>query len=157
MADQTVVSRPGEGEALWVLGGLYEILVSSDETGNALTVIQFTIPEGAGPPPHVHDSAEMVRVLEGSARFHADGETFEAGPGTTLYFAAGVEETFEPIGQVKLMTTYAPGGMDRLFGEFGERAERREVPPPMEGPPDIERLIALGEKYGLQLRLPAPT
>ena len=157
MAAKTAVSRQGEGDALWMLGGLYEVKVTSDETGDALTAIQFTIPEGGGPPPHVHNCTELVYVAEGRARFHADGETFEAGPGTLLHFPAGTEETFEPIGQVKLVTVYAPGGMDRFFKEYGEPAERREVPPPMEGPPDLERLNAIAEKHGLELRVHAQT
>jgi hypothetical protein len=32
-----------------MLGGLYDIRVSSDETDGAMAVIEFTIPEGAGP------------------------------------------------------------------------------------------------------------
>src|SRR5919109_572340 len=104
MAANTVVRGPGESDALWLLGGLYEIKVSSEDTDNACTVIQFTIPDGSGPPPHVHNCDELVYVLEGKARFHADGETFEAGSGTVVNFPQGTEETFEPIGHVKLLT-----------------------------------------------------
>lgn len=155
MAEQTTVRQPGESDALWLLGGLYEIKVTADETGGAMSVIEFTIPEGAGPPPHVHNCDELVHVVEGRARFHANGQTIEAGPGAILYFPQGVEETFEPIGQVKLMTVYSPGGMDRFFKEFGEPAERLEAPPPMEGPPDLERLGAIAAKHGLDIRVPA--
>jgi len=119
MAAKTAVRQADESDALWMLGGLYEIKVSSEDTGDAMSVIQFTIPEGSGPPPHVHNCAELVYVVEGKARFHVAGETIEAGPGAVLHFPEGTEETFEPIGQVKLVIVYTPGGMDRFFKEAG--------------------------------------
>lgn len=157
MAGKTVARSAGESDAIWLLGGLYEIKVSSDDSGGTMTVMQFTIPPNAGPPPHVHNCAELVCVVEGRVRFHADGETFDAGPGSTVHFPEGTEETFEPLGEtpVKLFTIYAPGGIDRFFKEAGEPAERREVPPAPEAPPDLERLGAIAEKYGLELRVPA--
>jgi quercetin dioxygenase-like cupin family protein len=157
MAAETVVRHEGESDAIWMLGGLYEIKVTSDETGGAMSVMQMTIPPNAGPPPHVHDHAELVHVLEGKVRFHSESESFEAGPGSMVHFPAGVEETFEPVGDapVKLMLVYAPGGIDRFFKEAGEPAERREVPPQPDSPPDLERLGAIAKKYGLELRVPA--
>ena len=157
MTAKTVTRDSNESDARWMLGGLYEIKVSSDETGGAMTAIQFTIPANAGPPPHVHNCAELMYVLEGRARFHADGETFEAGPGSIVHFPEGTEETFEPIGEtpLRLLGVYAPGGIDRFFKEAGEPAQRREVPPASEGPPDLERLGAIADKHGLELRVPA--
>ena len=157
MTAKTAVRQAGESDALWMLGGLYEIKLSSDDTGGAMSVIEFTIPEGNGPPPHVHNCAEAIYVLEGNVRFHADGQSFEAGPGTIVHFPEGTEETFEPIGEVKLLAIYAPGGMDRFFKEAAEPAQRREVPPPSDSPRDLERLGAIAERHGLELRVPAQT
>jgi mannose-6-phosphate isomerase-like protein (cupin superfamily) len=156
MTAKTVTRDSSESDARWMLGGLYEIKVSSDETGGAMTAIEFTIPANAGPPPHVHNCAELMYVLEGRARFHADGETFEAGPGSIVHFPEGTEETFEPIGEtpLRMLGVYAPGGIDRFFKEAGEPAQRREVPPASEAPPDLERLGAIAEKHGLELRVP---
>ena len=152
----TVVRNDGEGDAYWVLGGLYEVKVSSDESNGSVTVMEFTIPEGAGPPPHIHDGDETVRVLEGSARFHVGDDTVELGPGAVLHFPAGTQETFEPVGRVKVLVAYTPGGIDKFFAEAGEPAQAREIPPPMEAPPDFERLAGLGAKHGLQLIGPPP-
>jgi hypothetical protein len=52
---------------------------------------------------------------------------------------------------------YTPGGMDKFFAEAGEPAQRRAVPPPSDAPPDIERLGAIAQKHGLQLKVPAQT
>jgi len=158
MAGTTVARNAGDSTALWMLGGLYEIRVSSDDTGGAMTAMEFTIPPGAGPPPHVHDAAELVYVLEGSVRFYGEGKTFEAGPGSIVHFPAGVEETFEPMGgPVRLLAIYTPGGMDRFFAEAGEPAERHAIPPEPSAPPDLERLSAIAEKHGLELRVPVET
>ena len=63
MSEKPVVRNSGSGDAYWMLGGLYEVLLSSDDTNGASTIIQFTIPEGAGPPPHVHNCNEDVYAV----------------------------------------------------------------------------------------------
>jgi quercetin dioxygenase-like cupin family protein len=159
VADKAVVRRPGEGEAIWMLNSLYEVRASSDETGGQLSAMELTIPAGMGPPPHVHEGGESVYVLEGQVRYHIAGETHEGGPGTFFYVPAGTEENFEPAdgNTVRLLVIYTPGGMDKFFSEAGEPAQRREVPPPSDAPPDLERLGAIAEKHGLQLKVPAQT
>ena len=156
MAAKTVVLGPDEGTALWMLDGLYEVKATGDETGGAMTVMQMTIPPGAGPPPHTHSGAEAVYVLEGSVRFHIGDETVEAEPGSFLHFPAGTLETFDPTGDgpVRLLIIYTPGGVDEMFVELGEPAAVREVPPRSESPPDIERLVAITARYGVDMHLP---
>lgn len=150
---KTISRQPREGDAYWVLGGLYEVKASSEETAGASTVVQMTVPVGGGPPPHTHPGSESVYVLEGSGRFRVGDETFDAEPGSYFYFPAGTVETFEPATTMKLLVTYEPGGIDRFFAEFGEPAASRELPPPSDVPPDLERLVQLAERYGMQMRL----
>jgi quercetin dioxygenase-like cupin family protein len=156
MAGSTVVRPPGEGTAHWMLGGLYEVKVSSDESDGALTVMEMTVPAGMGPPPHTHSGSETVCVLEGRIRYHIGGETFEGGPGSCFHVPQGVEENFEPVEQSRILVVYTPGGMDRFFAEAGEPAERRELPPAPTEPPDIDRLVAIGAKHGLEVSRAAP-
>jgi mannose-6-phosphate isomerase-like protein (cupin superfamily) len=153
MAETIVARKADEGTALWVLGGLYEVKVSADESGGRMTVMEFTVPVGMAPPPHTHEQAEVVYVLEGTANFHISGETVEAGPGSCMYFPAGTPETFEPTGPgpVRVLVVYTPGGMDKFFSMFGETAATRTVPPAPDSPPDVERLISIGAQYGLKL------
>ena len=149
-----VVRKPGEGDAYWMLGGLYEVLASSSDTGGAATVMQMTVPAGMGPPPHAHPGAEILHVAEGTIRSHIGSDVTEAGPGTTISIPAGTIEWFEPVTDCRLIVTYLPGGIDRFFAEAGEPATRREVPPAPTSPPDVERLVALGAKYGMQIQPP---
>lgn len=150
----TVVRKAGEGSAVWMLGGLYETRLSGADTGDALTVMEFTIPVGMGPPPHIHDQDEMVYILEGTARYHIGDQITEVGPGSVLFIPRGTEETFEPTTTLRMIGVYHPGGMDRFFAEAGEPAARREIPPAPTAPPDIERMGAIAAKYGLQLLPP---
>jgi quercetin dioxygenase-like cupin family protein len=154
MGKQLVVRQPGEGTPLWMLGGLYEVKAASDETGGELTAMEMTLPAGAGPPPHVHSGAEVVYVLEGTIRYHIDGDVVEAGPGAFFYIPEGLVENFEPTSEARLLVLYAPGGMDRFFAEAGEPARSREIPPPSKEPPDLEAMTAIGARHGLDLRAP---
>lgn len=153
MTGTTVARKAGESTALWVLGGLYEVKVSSEESGGACTVMEFTIPPGYGPPPHSHDCAEIVYVIEGKATFHIGDETVEGTAGAVFYFAPGTRETFEPEGgPMRALVTYLPGGgIDKFFREIGEPALSRTIPPPSETAPDFPAIVAAGEKYGLHI------
>jgi quercetin dioxygenase-like cupin family protein len=154
MSEKSVVRKSGESDAYWFLGGLYEVLLSSDDTNGAATVAQFTIPVGMGPPPHSHDCDESVYIVEGTLSYHVGGELIEAGPGTVSYFPKGTLETFEPTTTVKVISTYTPGGIDKFFAEAGERAPKREIPPAPTSQPDFERLAQVAAKYGLHIQPP---
>ena len=155
MPSQTVVRQPGEGEAFWMLGGLYELKVAAAESDGAMTIMEMTLPAGMGPPPHTHPGAETVYVLEGRIRYHIDGETHEGVAGSMFHIPADTLENFEPVEQTRVLVVYSPGGVEDFFAEAGEKAERRELPPAPTGPPDVERLTAIGEKYGMRISPPA--
>ena len=156
MAEKQAVRKQGESQAIWFLGGLYEVRVSSDETAGALTVMEFTIPEGAGAPLHTHAQRETVYILEGKARYHVGDEVTEVGPGAVIELPEGVIETFEPVGPLRMLAIYTPGGIDKFFAEVGEPATERRVPDPITEPPDFEHLTEVGARYGLQLLGPPP-
>jgi quercetin dioxygenase-like cupin family protein len=155
MAAETVVRKPGEGTAFWMLGGLYEVKTSSDETGGEMTIMEMTLPAGMGPPPHTHPGGETVYVLDGNLRYHIGGETFEGGPGSIFHIPQGIVENFEPLTDSKVLVVYTPGGIEKFFADAGEPAERHEVPPTPSEPPDVERLAAIGKKYGIEIQTPA--
>jgi quercetin dioxygenase-like cupin family protein len=152
----TVVKRnTDEGEAISMLGGTYLVKAAGDETDNQMTVMEMHIPEGAGPPPHTHPGGEAVYVLEGTIRYHIDGEAVEGGPGSFFYVPAGTTENFEPTSEVRLLVVYAPGGMEQFFREAGEPGQAGELPPPSDEPPDIGRIVQIGQKYGMNIQAPA--
>jgi quercetin dioxygenase-like cupin family protein len=155
MAHQTVVRARDEGDAIWMLGGRYDVKVAGDETDGAMTVVEMWMPAGMGPPPHTHPGAESVYVLEGKVSYHIGDETFEGGPGAFFHVAAGTVENFEPIEETRVLVTYTPGGIEKFFAEAGEPASGPGLPPPPDGPPDIERIASIAAQYGMDIQPPS--
>jgi quercetin dioxygenase-like cupin family protein len=153
MTDQTVIRKPGEGNAYWVMGGLYKVLAASDETGGT-TVMEMNLRPGMGPPPHTHPGAETVYVVEGTIKYHIGDDSTEGGPGSFFHVPAGTTENFEPLTDAKVIATYEPGGIDKFFAEIGEPAPRHEMPPMSDEPPDIEHIAAVAAKYGMVIQTP---
>jgi quercetin dioxygenase-like cupin family protein len=153
---KVIAHQSGEGRAFWMLGGLYEVLLSSDETNGATTVMQMTMPPGMGPPPHIHHRGvtETVYVVDGTLTYQIDGNEIEGGPGSVFRIPADTLERFEPKSRVRVVITYEPGGIDKFFAEAGEPAQRREIPPAPTSPPDVDRLTKLGAKYGIEIQAP---
>jgi len=145
---ETVARKGDEGTAIWMLGGLYEVKVSGEETGGAVTVMQMTVPPGAGAPPHTHPGNETVVVLAGTLDYDIGGEVSAGGPGSVFNFTATGDEN------LKLLAVYTPGGIDRFFEEAGEPALTRELPPPADAPPDFAAIAAIGQKYGMEIQAP---
>src|SRR5436190_19678081 len=112
MPDQTVVRQANEGRAFALLGGVYEVKVSSEESDGAMTIMEMLIPPGAAPPPHTHPGTETVYVLDGRLRYHIGGETFEGGPGAIFHIPEGVVENFEPLAESRILVVYKPGGSE---------------------------------------------
>jgi quercetin dioxygenase-like cupin family protein len=155
VGDQTVIRQAGEGQAFWMLGGLYEVLLSSDETGGKSTVMQLTVPAGMGPPPHSHAGSESVYVAEGTLNFHIGGKSVPAGPGSVFHIPEGTVENFEATSTVRIVATYSPGGIEKFFAEVGEPAQARELPPPPDSPPDVARIAEIGARHGVLVQQPS--
>jgi len=151
---EVVARKDDESRALWFLGGLYEILVSGDETDGKVTVMRMTAPAGTGSPPHTHPGEESLYVLAGELNVHIDDDVVSAKPGSSFYFPAGTREFFEAVTDATVLVTYTPGGVDKFFAELGEPAGSRTIPPPPDGPPDFEHIVQVAAKYGMDIIAP---
>lgn len=159
MHTKDIVVRKGEGKAFWLLGCLGELKATGEQTGGALSALEYTVPSHAlGSPPHTHDCAEAVYILEGSVRYHIGERAEDAPAGTFLSFPKGQLEWCENVTDrpAKLLVMYAPGGFERFFLEAGEPARARTLPPRPKTEPDLERLGAVARKYGMELKALEP-
>lgn len=154
MASETVVRAAGTGDAVWMLGGRYEVKVAGEETNGAMTVMEMWMPAGLGPPPHTHPGTESVYVLEGKLRYHIGEDTVDGGPGSFFHIPEGTLEFFEPTEELRVLVTYTPGGIDKFFAEAGEPARSAGLPPAPEAPPDLDRLTAIAARYGMDIQPP---
>ena len=150
------MARKGDdGAAYWLLGGLYEVLVAGEETGDELTIMRMTTPGGTGSPPHTHPGSEALYVVAGELAVHVGDETVSAGPGASFWFPAGTREWFDAVTTATVVATYLPGGIDKFFAEVGEPALTRGLPPADSAPPDFERILAAAARYGMEIEAPA--
>ena len=97
-------------------------------------------------------------MLDGEFTFMLDGETVEARPGDFLKVPDGALHAFTCTGDGpgRLLQVNAPGHAHvTLFSEVGEALPdgTTEIPP-MTGPPDIEKIIAVSDKAGITVVLP---
>ena len=75
------LSKDG-GDAIWFLGGLMTVKASRTQTGNAFAIVEFTLPPGFAPPPHIHHMEdEAFYILEGAVTGFCGDQRWEAAPG----------------------------------------------------------------------------
>jgi quercetin dioxygenase-like cupin family protein len=152
------VVNAGEGRAYWVVGDLYTVLASGEETGGAYALIHAVVTPGGGPPPHIHRREdEAFYVLEGELAFHADGKAIPAAAGAWISLPKGSLHGFKNTGATaaQMLIVVTPSGLERFFAEVGQEATDRTAAPPPITPADIDRLLAVAPRYSIEIQLPA--
>lgn len=143
-----VVSQPGGGTALNVLGNAITILVHGRGTGGVVSVIESADLPGGGTPPHIHRREdETFRVLEGEYEFQCGDRTFRAGKGVTIFAPRGVPHSYRNIGSVPglLLIAITPAGFEEFFEEIGALPAQEQV---------ISRVVETGARFGLEFPPP---
>jgi quercetin dioxygenase-like cupin family protein len=148
----------GEGHSLWLAGELYTEKAVGKETGGAFALAEATTPAGGGPPPHIHHREdEAIYVLEGELEFMVEGETIKAGAGSFLYVPRGTLHTYRNVGTgpARYLGMVTPAGLEKFFEEVGvpTATSGKSSPPPFEQE-DVDRLLAVAPKYGLEILSP---
>jgi mannose-6-phosphate isomerase-like protein (cupin superfamily) len=151
----------GEGsKSLWVLGDLVTYKVTAEQTGGAYSLFEVVTRPGGSPSPHVqHQEDECFYVLEGEFEFLNNGDVVEARAGSLVYIPRGNLHTYKNVGSEpgRMLVSQTPGGLhERFFEKVGEAAQDSTTPPVMEGPLDIERIVAIAARYGIEMP-PPPT
>ena len=147
----------GEGKALWVAGDLITFKVVGEDTGGAFILGEEVSPPGGGPPPHVHHREdEIFCVLEGKYEFLVGEGAIRASAGSVVYGPRNVPHTFKNVGTTpaRMLAFITPAGFEDFLEEVGEEATDRSSPPPF-SQEEIERLLAVAPKYGIEI-LPPP-
>jgi quercetin dioxygenase-like cupin family protein len=164
-AASRIFSRdPGEGEALWWMGGLATIKATAEQTGGRYTLVEILVPEFPMEESllHVHHfEDEGFYILEGEMTFYVGEQTIKARPGSYLFGPKDIPHAFSvDSGPARLLFILSPAGMEGLIREMGEPAKSLSIPPPPEEPPDeaeMGRLMAIATKYGGEMLGPPPS
>jgi quercetin dioxygenase-like cupin family protein len=160
-ASRTFAHEPDEGEAWWWFGVLATIKVTSEQTGGQYALVEILAPDGYEGVLHVHHfEDEGFYILEGEMTFYVGEETIKAQPSSFLLGPKDIPHAFRvDSGPAKLLFVFSPAGLEAGIREMGEPARSLTVPPEPEEPPDeaeMERLAAIGARYGAEILGPPP-
>ena len=150
---------PDGGRSIWLLGMLITFKAVSEETGGEYSLYELTVPPQLGAPPHIHyRETESYYVLDGEVEFSKGEHTVRASVGQFVHVPRGVVHAFLNAGQesARFLGIVTPGGLhEKLLSSLGEPAKTETLPPPPEGPPDVESIVQIARKYDTEI-LPPP-
>ncbi len=134
---------------LHVLGTEVRFLCEGQSTKNAWSLMEVTLPQEGGPPPHTHAWDEAYFVLEGDVRFTVGDQVFTASTGDFLYTPGGVAHGFSGESQqpARVLIFDAPAHA----GAFFKRVDREVKVLPR----DLVKVQQIGEDTGIRFLQPA--
>jgi quercetin dioxygenase-like cupin family protein len=156
MARTPTLRKPNEGRTIAVVGDIYRFLATGDETDGRYAMWEAIVPPGGGPPPHIHTREdESFYVLEGEITFQIGDEKIIARAGTFANMPVGSLHSFrnETDKLSRMIISVAPAGLEKMFMEVGQPVPvGGQAPPPSQA--EIERLLAVAPRYGIEIRVP---
>jgi mannose-6-phosphate isomerase-like protein (cupin superfamily) len=152
-----IIRSSQQGRTVSLVGDVYRFLATGEDTNSKYTLIEALVGPGGGPPPHVHSREEEgFYILEGEITFTINGERVVATAGMFANMPVGTPHSFknETNKPAKMLATVAPAGLEKMFMEIAvplAEGATTALPPTKE---DIEKLLAIAPKYGIEIRLP---
>lgn len=136
-------------------GGYFKVLISPDQTGGSMALVDMTLPKGVEPPAHIHTREdETFYLLEGEMTFLIGDTVKKAAVGDAVFAPRQVAHHFTIESEsVRFLTLITPGQFLDYFLEFSFPAvdELNIVPP--QGPPPAEFIEHMTSKltgtYGI--------
>jgi quercetin dioxygenase-like cupin family protein len=142
-----------EGESYWLFGALVTIKISADDTAGQYSLMDVETPPGVGSPWHVHrDEDEWFYVHEGECEVYIGDAHLTLTAGGFAFGPKGVPHTFfgGPTGG-KMLVWAGGAKFEGLLREIAEPAPQHVLPPPPEGPPDMELLLPIADKWAYDI------
>jgi mannose-6-phosphate isomerase-like protein (cupin superfamily) len=102
-----------------------KVLLTTDATGGATSVIMAWHKPGEGPPAHVHFSQdETLFILEGAYEVTVDNQTATVGPGAVVFIPRTTVHRFTSVGDKTgaMLGWSLPGGQDHYLTTISELA-----------------------------------
>jgi quercetin dioxygenase-like cupin family protein len=134
------IIRNTEGHIL--MGGRQNIKLRSEDTDKKMSVIYSVVPAGSGIPVHIHSREdETFEITEGELEVTINGEVPILTKGDLVFMPKDVPHGFRAVKDTQMWVTLVPGGAENIFVELAA------FPP---GPPDMEKVSSIGERYGIK-------
>lgn len=149
---QLILLGPGEGREVSVLGDRYTFKAISPDTRGGYALWETAMPARAGGPPlHVHQQEdEAFYVLAGAVTFQIGERIVRGAAGTFAFAPRGIPHKFsnQTSDPAKMLVIVSPGGFENALEELSQFAARGDQQP------DMEKLLAVADKYGLKIVAP---
>lgn len=144
MTTQLILAHEGKS----ALGGFVLFKLFGEDTGGSFALVEHVVQPGQlAAPRHTHQNEdEYSYVLEGVLSAEIGGEVIHAPAGSLVSKPRHVPHTFWNQGTavLRLIEIISPAGFERYFEELeGVLAAGN--------PPDLDRVTALAERYGLTM------
>jgi quercetin dioxygenase-like cupin family protein len=98
-----------------------EVLLRSEQTDGAVSVVESTMPAGSpGPPLHTHDFDEGFYVLDGELTIQVRDELITTNRGELAFASRGVPHTLANLGDApaRFLLICTPAGFERHFARL---------------------------------------
>ena len=122
---QPAIVTPKQALSIKPFGLEMRVLLSTEATGGAISVIMAWHKPGEGPPDHVHFSQEeLFFIVEGTYELTIGGENSTVGPGTIVFIPRNVVHRFRNVGDATacMLDWSLPGGQDHYFKAISDLA-----------------------------------
>jgi quercetin dioxygenase-like cupin family protein len=159
MTHLPTLRKPTEGRTIAVVGDVYRFLATGDDTNGKYAMWEAIVPPGGGPPSHVHSREEEgFYVLEGEITLHIGDKRIVATAGMFANMPVGTPHSFknESSQPARMLISVAPAGLEKMFFEVGVPVAQGATTAEPTTKEEIEKLMAIAPRYGIEIRLPEP-
>src|SRR5215469_5034828 len=122
---QPAIVTPKQALSIKPFGLDMDVLLTTEATGGATSVIMAWHKPGEGPPDHVHyKQEEILFIIEGLYEVTVRDETTQAGPGSIVFIPHNIVHRFKNVGFVagRMLGWSLPGGQDHYLKTISELA-----------------------------------
>ena len=144
-------------KSLWILGDVYTVKISGDETQGRYSVWEIEAAPNNGPPLHKHSMEdEAFYILEGMFSFPYGSKETNLAKGQFMYVPRGEFHTYKNIGSSfgKLLVIITPPQFEKFLEEIGIPIDdKSSFQPPQITPAVIENVVKSAARYGLEIKI----
>jgi quercetin dioxygenase-like cupin family protein len=122
---RVTIVKPEQALTIKPFGLDVKVLLTTEASGGATSVVMGWHKPGEGPPDHVHFTQEEIFfIVEGTYELTIDGESSTVGPGSIVFIPRNVVHRFNNIGDTTacMLDWSLPGGQDHYFKAISELA-----------------------------------
>jgi mannose-6-phosphate isomerase-like protein (cupin superfamily) len=119
------IVKPEQALSIKPFGLDLKVLLTTEATGGAISVLMGWLKPGEGPSDHVHfNQEEIFFIIEGTYEMTVGDQTSTVGPGTIVFIPRNVVHRFKNIGDTTgcMLDWSLPGGQDHYFKAISDLA-----------------------------------